>query len=120
MSEAHEGQVVLRHTFREVYDWLTRSGPVNLRTDRRSTAFQAMAGFASRGPHAGERVIRFTSKGRESARAYECCWGRYHNCSGRASECTAWLWILRSTGTGRQTSDTTDRPASSYWQRISW
>ncbi len=80
MSEAHAGQVLLKHTFREAYEWLTRSGPVNLSTEKRATAFQAMAGFASRGPHAGERVIRFTSKGRESARAYACCWGRYHNC----------------------------------------
>lgn len=81
MGEAHTGQVVLEHTFREVYDWLANHGSADLKTEKRGTPFQAIADVGKRGTHAGDRLLRFTSKGGE-ARAYGCCWGWYTNCSG--------------------------------------
>jgi hypothetical protein len=78
--ERHEGKVTLEHTFRQACSWLGQCAPVDLQTSR-NARFRAMVSEAQRGPHRGEKVIRFMQGGQEYARAYECCWGHYYNCN---------------------------------------
>ncbi len=78
--EPHGGEVKVRRLFGEVYEWLVASSPVRLQTSTGSRFF-AEATVAQRGRHFGEKVIRFKQQATEYARAYECCWGRYYNCS---------------------------------------
>lgn len=43
----------------------------------RDTKFKTNSGITKD----GRKVIKFlSSNGKESARAYQCCWGYYHNC----------------------------------------
>jgi hypothetical protein len=78
--EPHEGTLQLKHKFQKAFDWLEKSGPSKLKTNR-GTDFIAQAEITQKGPHTGEKVIRFMQDGKEYARAYECCWGRYYNCN---------------------------------------
>jgi len=80
MFEPHEGTLQLKHKFQKAFDWLKKSGPSELKTNRR-TDFIAQAEITQKGPHTGEKVMRFMQDGKEYARAYECCWGRYYNCN---------------------------------------
>ena len=80
MFEPHEGTLQLKHKFQKAYKWLEKCGPSELKTKSR-TRFIAKANITRRGPHAGEKVIRFMCDNKEYARAYECCWGHYYNCN---------------------------------------
>jgi hypothetical protein len=75
----HQGTIDVGHSFRTVSAWLG-SEETKLRTNV-NTEFSARAAIAQRGSHAGEATIRFFQKGREFARAYDCCWGHYYNCN---------------------------------------
>jgi hypothetical protein len=79
-AEAHSGTVDLRHSFDQAHAWLSKHGDVRLQTSRGKT-FEAKASIAGRGRHVGEPVILFLRERTESARAYSCCWGAYHNCN---------------------------------------
>jgi hypothetical protein len=48
---------------------------------KRGTGFVAQDEIAQKGPHSGEKVIRFMHDNKEFAGAYECCCGRYYNCN---------------------------------------
>jgi len=80
MIEPHQDIVDLKHSFNEVYYWLHKAGPVSLAT-RKGTNFYASASICQKGEHSGEKVIRFFQNRQEFGRAYECCWGCYHNCN---------------------------------------
>lgn len=80
MFEPHEGTLQLKHEFQNTYNWLEKHGLSELRT-KRGTNFVAQAEITKKGPHTGEKVIRFMRDNKESARAYECCWGRFYNCN---------------------------------------
>jgi hypothetical protein len=81
LPKRHQGSVALRHTFEEAHRWLSMR-----RTNQFATIggerFEALAYTAGKGPHQGEKVIRFLKKGSEFARAYACCWGHDRNCGG--------------------------------------
>ncbi len=80
MFEPHEGTLQLKNEFQKAYNWLEKRGPAELKTKSR-TRFIAKANITRRGPHTGEKVIRFMQDGKEYGRAYECCWGHYYNCN---------------------------------------
>ena len=80
MVEAHQDPVKLTHSFDQAYIWLANNGSTGLET-RVGTQFEARAQTAQKGDHEGEDVIRFFQKGKEFARAYSCCWGKYYNCN---------------------------------------
>jgi len=83
MPEPHEGEVVLQNTFSSTYAWLEEQSltGVELETPE-GTPFSARVAVAKkRGSDTREPVIRFFQDGEEYARAYKCCWGRYHNCN---------------------------------------
>ena len=79
MPKKHQGSVPLEHTFEQAHRWLSLSRSHDLVT-RQGERFQAVAYTAGKGPHQGKKVIRFLKKGKEFARAYECCWGHGTNC----------------------------------------
>jgi hypothetical protein len=79
MFEPHEGTLQLKNQFQIAYNWLEKYGPSELVT-RRGTDFVAQAEITHKGPHTGEKVIRFIQDNKECARSYECCWGRHYNC----------------------------------------
>ena len=76
MFDSHEGTLQLKHKFQKTYNWLDKSGPLEL-IAKRGTYFTAKVEITQKGPHAGEKVIRFVRDNKEYARAYACCWGRY-------------------------------------------
>ena len=80
MFKPHEGTLQLKHKFQEAYNWLEKCGSAEL-LSRNETPFVAIAKMTQKGPHSGEKVIRFMLDGIESARAYGCCWGHYYNCN---------------------------------------
>ena len=80
MPKKHQGSVPLKHTFGEAHRWLSLSSTDDLVTSG-GERFEAVAYTAAKGPHRGQKVIRFLTKGREFARAYECCWGHTTNCN---------------------------------------
>ena len=80
MFEPHEGTLQLKHKFHKAYNCLEKRGPSELLT-KRGTDFVAQAEITQKGPHTGEKVIRFMKDNKEYARVYECCWGRYYNCN---------------------------------------
>jgi hypothetical protein len=80
MFKPHEGSLQLKHKFQKVYSWLERRGLSKLKT-KNGTDFIVKAYITQKGPHTGEKVIRFMQDNKEYARAYECCWGRYYNCN---------------------------------------
>ena len=80
MFEPHEGTLKLKNRFQKVFNWLEKIESSELKT-KRGTDFAAQAEITQKGPHTGEKVIRFMQDGKEYARAYECCWGRYYNCN---------------------------------------
>lgn len=80
MFEPHEGTLQLKHEFQKAYNWLEKYGLSELNT-KRGTDFVALSEITKKGPHTGEKVIRFMQNNKESARAYKCCWGRYYNCN---------------------------------------
>ena len=81
LFESHEGTVELTHTFTQAYAGLQAWQGVDLRTAA-STGFLARAATVTKGLRKGESVMRFLRGHKESARAYECCWGHYYNCHG--------------------------------------
>ena len=80
MFEPHEGTLQLKHTFQKAYSWLETNGSIELNTIS-GTRFIAKANIAQKGPHNGEKIIRFMKDNKEYARTYECCWSRYYNCN---------------------------------------
>jgi hypothetical protein len=80
MFKPHEGTLQLKHKFQKAYNWLETHEISELMT-KRGTNFVAIAEITQKGPHTGEKVIRFMQDNKESARTYECCWGRYYNCN---------------------------------------
>ena len=80
MFEPHEGTLQLKNRFQKVYNWLEKIELSELKT-KSGKNFIAIANITQKGPHTGEKVIRFIQKNKEYARAYECCWGRYYNCN---------------------------------------
>ena len=58
MFEPHEGTLQLKHKFQQAYNWLEKSGPSELKTQR-GTNFVVQAEITQKGPHTGEKVIRF-------------------------------------------------------------
>ena len=64
----------------------------------RETDFVAQAEITQKGPHTGEKVIRFMQDNKEYARAYECCWGHYYNCNRTriGMYCAALMLLLYS------------------------
>jgi hypothetical protein len=80
MFEAHEGTLQLKHKFYKAYNCLEKIESSELKT-KSGTGFIAKANITQKGPHTGEKVVRFMQDNKESARAYECCWGRYYNCN---------------------------------------
>jgi hypothetical protein len=80
MFEPHEGTLQLKNRFQKVYNWLEKIESSELKT-KSEKSFIAIANITQKGPHTGEKVIRFIQKNKEYARAYECCWGRYYNCN---------------------------------------
>jgi len=81
LPKTHQGSVELKHSFEDCHRWLSRSR-TNRFAARGGGRFEALAYTAGKGPHKGEKVIRFLKKGREFARAYTCCWGHDRNCGG--------------------------------------
>jgi hypothetical protein len=80
MFEPHDGTLQLKHEFQNAYNWLEKHGLSGLMTKRGTDFVAAQAEITQKGPHTGEKVIRFMQNNKESARAYEYCWGRYYNC----------------------------------------
>jgi hypothetical protein len=80
MFKSHEGTLQLKNKFQKAYKWLEKIESSELKT-KSETNFIAKANITQKGPHAGEKVIRFMQDNKEYARAYECCWGRYYNCN---------------------------------------
>jgi len=80
MFKPHEGTLQLKHKFNKAYKWLEKNGPSELMT-KMGTRFIAKAEITQKGPHTGEKVIRFIQDNKEYARTYECCWGHYYNCT---------------------------------------
>ena len=76
MFEPQEGTPQFEHKFQKEYNWLETNGSLELNT-KSGTRIVAKADITQKGPHTGERVIRFMQGNKEYARAYECCWGRY-------------------------------------------
>jgi hypothetical protein len=73
--QPHQGTAKVSGTFAEVAGFASANAGLDLRTSAR-TGFTALVGESK-----GRKVIRFFQRGREYARAYECCWGRYYNCN---------------------------------------
>jgi len=65
MFEPHEGTLQLKHKFQKAYNWLEKRGTSELKT-KSGTRFIAKANITQRGPHNGEKVIRFMQDGKES------------------------------------------------------
>ena len=80
MFEPHEGTLKLKNRFQKVFNWLEKIESSELKT-KSGKSFIVKANIIQKGPHTGEKVIRFIQKNKEYARAYECCWGRYYNCN---------------------------------------
>ena len=80
MFEPHEGTLQLKNIFNKAYIWLEEHKQSEFNT-KSGTRFIAKADITQKGPHSGEKVIRFMQDNKEYARAYECCWGRYYNCN---------------------------------------
>jgi hypothetical protein len=80
MFKSHDGTLQLKNKFQKAYKWLEKIDSSEFKT-KSETNFIAKANIAQKGPHAGEKVIRFMQDNKEYARAYECCWGRYYNCN---------------------------------------
>jgi len=80
MFEPHEGTLQLKNRFQKVFNWLEKIESSELKT-KSGKSFIVKANIIQKGPHTGEKVIRFIQKNKEYARAYECCWGRYYNCN---------------------------------------
>jgi len=77
---AHDGNIEHKHTFPEVYSFLQSNNNMKLSTST-NKEFTAVADKAIRRKDGKEYdVIRFLRGNKESARAYECCWGHYYNC----------------------------------------
>ena len=70
--EPHEGQVDLKHSFSEVWYFLSGRDEINLETDR-DAIFIAKASITKKGLHKGEKTLRFLKGKREYARSYPCC-----------------------------------------------
>jgi hypothetical protein len=77
--ERHQDSVKDAHCFDALFNRLSTNGPMDLET-RAGTRFEVSGGSAQKGDREGEDVIRFFQKGKEFARAYTCCLGRYYNC----------------------------------------
>lgn len=84
MPYEHEGYWSPIHTFNEVWEYLESHGELSGETMQNRSPFIASAKIASRSGSGPERVIRFRNPEksyRETARAYECCWGSQINCN---------------------------------------
>jgi hypothetical protein len=95
MFEPHEGTLKLKNKFQKVYNWLEKYGPSEIIT-KRGTDFVAQAEITQKGPHSGEKVIRFMLDNNEFSRTYKCCWWRYYNCNRAPLECTVQLLMALS------------------------
>lgn len=75
-------------SFDTAYKYVQANPEKDYYTTGNATPFIAMATTATRrGASEGQPVIRFLSGGRESARAYKCCWGYRTNCLRTHIDC---------------------------------
>ena len=75
MFEPHEGTLQLKHKCYKADTWLEVFASPKI-TTKSGTSFIEKANITQKGPDTGEKVIRFMQDNKESARAYECCWGQ--------------------------------------------
>ena len=80
MFEPHEGTLQLKNKFQKAYNWLEKRGPSNLKT-KSKTRFIAKANITRKGPHSGEKVIRFMQDNKEYARVMSVAGRHYYNCN---------------------------------------
>jgi len=78
--EPHEGNLELANSFNDAWDVVDSNKGMRLETSTGSP-FTVKCSFTSRGPHKGEKTLRFLKGKQEFARAYQCCWGQYYNCN---------------------------------------
>ena len=84
---AHYGAIANPMTFAQAYAHVLAHPHMVFYTTGNRTPFTAMASQTTKGPHVGEKVIRFLSSDQERARAYQCCWGHKTNCSKTHIDC---------------------------------
>jgi len=73
MIEIHQDEIQHSHSYDEAYSYLKRMGEIKLTTSA-GTNFMVFSSITKD----GRFVIRFFQKGKEYARAYNCCWGHYN------------------------------------------
>lgn len=76
--EKHAGKANNRITFLEAVE-LIQSNKNYVTSSGKQ--FTAEAKKTTKGNHKGKITIIFLRNGKESARAYECCWGHITNCN---------------------------------------
>jgi hypothetical protein len=74
--QPHQGTVQTKCDFPGAFSFLENGGRIDLQTSV-GTEFAAEAAES----RSKARVIRFRQRGKEYARAYECCWGHEYNCN---------------------------------------
>ncbi len=74
----HNIGIVLDMTFEQAYAALD---PSEILSTAAGTRFTAETRAFTRGAPNNRKVIIFRTRGRERARAYECCWGFQTNCN---------------------------------------
>ncbi|CAK7069707.1 MAG: hypothetical protein KER_03053 [Kerstersia gyiorum] len=76
----HHGNLTPTMSFNDAYGAAQRN-PATVYNTSAGRPYTLHAALAKRGEHKGQRVIRFMRNEKESARAYECCWGHVTNCN---------------------------------------
>ena len=76
----HAGVARNRLTFGEAYVHAQANPTLEYCTVGAKT-FAVTATRGQKGRHKDERVLLFKSRGKERARAYDCCWGHRTNCN---------------------------------------
>jgi hypothetical protein len=84
---AHFGECKNRLSFDEAYEFIACNTHKLFRTTGNQTPFVARSTNCSRGAHARDKVIIFSTQGSEKARAYPCCWGHITNCNRTYIDC---------------------------------
>lgn len=90
LTKPHFGLVRLRNDFDTVWTLLNKSGPIELKTEKKKTSFVAKASFVTKkGTNEQKRAMvllrRFPGNVRleEAAVCFECCWESYYSCRGQ-------------------------------------
>jgi hypothetical protein len=86
----HGGFVGLNNSFDFVWDLLSQTGNLSLKTEKKKTHFVVRAAvITSKGPDAGKRAIVFLRRIHDQRRleqvatCFECCWGFYYTCNSK-------------------------------------